>query len=623
MTARASARSASFRAVFWLLRDVTWPSLRRHRLRALLTLVGVMIGVQLFVAVRLIDRATLGTFTHTIATIAGTADLQIANGDLGVPEALVERIAALPGVTSASGLVKGTVRGAHGALTIFGVDLFADQRVRETQFPRRHVHIPDELRFANALDSIALSTTWAGRSGLALGDAFDVVGPAGAARLVVRGTLDPIGPTTLFGGAVGLADLPTAQRLLGRESRVDQIDVALGDGAERDATIARIRSLAAGLGVLGDPRDRNADIQGMLGALGVIFAITSMIGLLVGSLLVHHAIRSAILQRRRPLAVARALGYRRGVVVAGIFVEAGVFGAIGALLGAALGVGAARLAIGVVTTAVGVIWADGGPASVTVAFDDVVLALAVGVGSALLAAGGPAVAAARLDVVAQLRTTSERSRVPVGWPMIALGVALCVVGFGLFAMAGGVGSYSLQVSALAVGMAVVTLGYAVLAPALVWVVTAVGRLFVPRRALGLRLALEQLARDPARCRGTVGALMAAFAFTLCVSAFVTSLGGTILTWIDQAVAGDLYVSAGPDLPLPTALPLAGISSPRSRRCRASSASFHSASSSRRSMAGRPRSVRSPSSSSGCARSRSSKRPVPTTSTASRAVRRYW
>jgi putative ABC transport system permease protein len=557
MRARSASRIAAIRAVFWLLRDVTWPSLRRHRLRAALTLVGVVIGVQLFVSVRVIDRATLGAFVHTIGTIAGAADLQIANGDAGVPEALVDRLAAVPGVANASGLVKGTVRTDSGALTVFGVDLFADQRIRETQFPRRHVHIPDELRFANGLDSIALSASWAERSGLGLGDAFEIVGPAGAARFVVRGTLDPVGPTTLFGGAVGLADLPTAQRLLGREGRVDEIDVALGATADRAATIAAIRALAQGVGTVHDPRDRGSGIAGMLGALGVIFALTSMIGLLVGSLLVHHAIQSAILQRRRALAVARALGYRRGAVVAAIFVEAAGFGMVGAILGAALGVAAARLAIEVVTTAVGVIWARSGPAAIVITARDLAAALAVGVGAACAAACGPALAAARLEVVAQLRATGERERAALGWAVTVLGVVCCLVGFAAFAAAGRAGSYGPQVAALAIGMAIVTVGYAVLAPAVVRVVVAAGRVLVARRALGCRLALEQLARDPVRCRGTVGALMAAFAFVLCVSAFVGSLGETILAWIDQAVAADLYVSAGPDLPLPTALPLAG------------------------------------------------------------------
>jgi len=514
MPARHTAPPARARAIFWLLRDVTWPSLCRHRLRTVLTLVGVVLGVQLFVTIRLINRATLGTFTHAIETIAGNADLQITNGEFGVPEALVEGIAAVPGVASASGLVKGTLRTEHGALTIFGVDLFADQRLRETQFPRRHVHIADELRFANAVDSVALASPWAEQAGLALGAAFDVTGPAGPARLVARGTLDPIGPTTLFGGAVGLADLPTAQRLLGRDGRVDEIDIALTADADRAVTTARLAVVTAGFGTLADPHGRNGGITGMLGGLGAILGITSMLGLTVGSLLVHHAIRSAILQRRRALAVARALGYRRAAVVAAIFVEAAAFGVVGALAGVVLGIGAARLSIDLVTAAVGVIWARGGQASVELETADVMIALATGVGSALLAACGPAVAAARLEVVAQLRGTADRSRASMGWPTIAFGIVLCAAGFGFFATVALWSSYSIQITGLAVGMVIITFGYAVLAPVVLRVFVAAVRVLAPRRALGLCLALEHLARDPVRCRGTIGALMAAFAFVL-------------------------------------------------------------------------------------------------------------
>src|SRR5262249_52763364 len=154
--------------------DVTLPSLRRHRLRALLTLLGVVIGVQLFATVRSINGATLRSFEHTIETVAGTADWQVVNGDVGVPEALIDRIAALPGVAGTSGVGRGAVRAEPGGLTVFGVDLFADQRLRETQFPRRHVHIADELRFANGVDSIALSTSYAATAAVALGDAFAV-----------------------------------------------------------------------------------------------------------------------------------------------------------------------------------------------------------------------------------------------------------------------------------------------------------------------------------------------------------------------------------------------------------------------------------------------------------------
>src|SRR6185369_1666691 len=101
-------------------------SLRRHRLRTVLTLVGVVLGVQLALTIQLVSRATLRSFAHAFETIAGNADLTLTNGDVGVPETLIEPLAAIPGVASASALVRGTLATSFGTLTVFGVDLLGD-----------------------------------------------------------------------------------------------------------------------------------------------------------------------------------------------------------------------------------------------------------------------------------------------------------------------------------------------------------------------------------------------------------------------------------------------------------------------------------------------------------------
>jgi putative ABC transport system permease protein len=545
------------RPVFWLLRDVTLPSLRRHRLRALLTLIGVVVGVQLVMTIQLVSRATMRSFEHTFATIAGEADLQLSNGDVGVSETLIERLAADPGVASVSGIVRGTLATRFGTLTVFGVDLLADQQLRERQFPRRHVHLGDELRFVNAEDSIALATAFANAAGVGLDTPLDATGPTGPTRLVMRGTLDPVGPATLFGGAVGLVDLPTAQRLFGRAGRVDEIDVLLAAGGDRDATTRRLQSLVAGAGTLADPATRLGGIAGLLGGLRAIFAITSVLGITVGAFLVHHAIRSAVLQRRRALAVARALGYRRAVVAAAILAEAGCFGLVGGLFGVVLAVGAARLAIDVVTGAVSVIWTRADQATVVPDVTDVGVALLVGVVSALVAALGPALASARLDVVEQLRSTSTRRRASVGGSTLLVGLGACALACLAFASAAIWETLGADLVAIAIGSTAMTVGYAALAPLVLGALVVPVRWLVGRRGVVWSLAAEHLARDPVRCRGTLGALMAAFAFVLCVTAFVRSLSGTILGWMDQALAADLYVGATPDLPLPAAPTLPG------------------------------------------------------------------
>ena len=327
----------------------------------------------------------------------------------------------------------------------------------------------------------------------------------------MRGTLDPVGPATLFGGAVGLVDLPTAQRLFGRAGRVDEIDVLLAAGGDRDATTRRLQSLVAGAGTLADPATRLGGIAGLLGGLRAIFAITSVLGITVGAFLVHHAIRSAVLQRRRALAVARALGYRRAVVAAAILAEAGCFGLVGGLFGVVLAVGAARLAIDVVTGAVSVIWTRADQATVVPDVTDVGVALLVGVVSALVAALGPALASARLDVVEQLRSTSTRRRASVGGSTLLVGVGACALACLAFASAAIWETLGADLVAIAIGSTAMTVGYAALAPLVLGALVVPVRWLAGRRGVVWSLAAEHLARDPVRCRGTLGALMAAFA----------------------------------------------------------------------------------------------------------------
>ena len=78
------------------------------------------------------------------------------------------------------------------------------------------------------------------------------------------------------------------------------------------------------------------------------------------------------------------------------------------------------------------------------------------------------------------------------------------------------------------------------------------------------LAIENIARDPTRMRGTVAALMVAFAMVLIVSTFIHSMRTSILSWVDQTFAADLWVSRTAQLDLPSGPTLSGTLEPRLR-----------------------------------------------------------
>jgi ABC-type antimicrobial peptide transport system permease subunit len=67
-----------------LLRTVSWRHLKLHRLRTLLTFLGIVLGVAVIVAIAIVNRSLTTSFQSTIDQIAGKAVLQVANGESGV-----------------------------------------------------------------------------------------------------------------------------------------------------------------------------------------------------------------------------------------------------------------------------------------------------------------------------------------------------------------------------------------------------------------------------------------------------------------------------------------------------------------------------------------------------------
>lgn len=548
----------TLRAALWLFRDVTLPSWLHHRLRTVLTLVGVAVGVQVVVAVSLINRSTMVSFEQTAETIAGGADLQIANGTVGVPEALIAQVAGLGGVASAAGLIQGTLRTDWGLLTLFGADLLGDQRIRQTQFPRENVRIRDELRFLNSPDSVALSTSFADRAGLGLGSSLEAVGPAGRTTLTVRGFLDPVGPAALFGGAVALADLPTAQRLLALGDRVDQIDIKLADSAEPEQVQAQVIAIVDGAGGVEPPRERGARLGTMLNAVQTVLTLVGLFAIIVGAFIIYHTMQTAIVQRRRDLALARAVGYGQDAVLTAIVLEALAFGAIGAAVGILLADLGARASLNVVTSGIGAIWARIERPDLRLTLREFGLACTLGIGMSLVAAVSPAREILRMRIVEQLRSTpgeGQPGRRP--WSL-GFGIAVAVAGFALFYADLRPQSFGARITYIMASIMLVAFGYVVVTPIVEGrVLRALA--FLARRlpGLGLALATENLARDARRSQSATAALMVAFAMVLIVSAFVSSLRGSMMTWLDQTLAADLWVAPGPQLALPSSPTLPG------------------------------------------------------------------
>src|SRR5258708_36669132 len=107
-----------------LLRLISWPYLRKHLLRTMLTVAGIVLGVGVLVGMRGANESAMGSFSDTVNKIAGSTQLQVSSGDTGFPEEVLERVQSVPGVRVAAAVMRagaGTRLPGRGKLLLLGV----------------------------------------------------------------------------------------------------------------------------------------------------------------------------------------------------------------------------------------------------------------------------------------------------------------------------------------------------------------------------------------------------------------------------------------------------------------------------------------------------------------------
>src|SRR5712675_1638239 len=110
--------------------------LNAHRARggALLSVLGIALGVALGYGVHLVNRAAVGELAASVRELAGAADLEIRGGGRsGFAEALYPQVARLPGVALAAPRLEldAGIAGAERTVRVIGIDVLKESGLRE------------------------------------------------------------------------------------------------------------------------------------------------------------------------------------------------------------------------------------------------------------------------------------------------------------------------------------------------------------------------------------------------------------------------------------------------------------------------------------------------------------
>ncbi|MCS6245488.1 MAG: FtsX-like permease family protein [Opitutus sp.] len=548
----------------FLLRHFT---LRHWRLApkqsALLVLI-LALGVSVFVAVRLANRAAVSSFANFTDTLTGQSDWVIESPTGSFPESVLPELRAALGsrpvhiiplveVTGATPPeATDTTKLGRTTYTLLGVDLLGVANLARAQdrsfFPSGNQAFWETF---NRGPQIWISADYAPTPpteiALVIDETIRVLPVAG---LIPTAPDAPRAPATLM-----IADLAALQKISGKVGRIDRVEFVVEAGPRLEQRRAEVRDVletlarpAPGAGettrwTVAPPGARREAAEAMTRAFSLNLTILSLIALLTGLYLIFQALDGAVVRRRPEIAILRSLGVEERAIRRLWLVESALLGLAGGALGLVLGWAGAQLAVRAVAQTINALYYATTVASAQLTVAEIFLGLVLGVGAALVAGFWPAREAARTPPAQVL----QRGARPAAGPRLGSNLAL-----GLGFVAAGILCAQLPPLPLAGGGRFPLAGYAA---AFLWIfgVGVVAAFLLPplarlarglgERSVSVKIALGHLRLPSGRHRLAAAALVCAIGMTAGMTILVASFEQTMQGWVKRALQADLYISS--------------------------------------------------------------------------------
>lgn len=540
------------------LNSLAFRNLVARKTRTILTLLGIVVGVAVILAISITNQSTLASINTIFDEASGLAHLVVApssyTGTSGFPESSLAHVRGTPGVAEAVPTLQARSLLARDAadwqfefglgggtggndLVLYGIDPQVDRAAR--------LYKIETGRFLEAGErsySALFTQDYADEKKIVIGDDVDILLPnGGIATLRAVGFLKKDGPGLINSGSVAFVPLEALQEMFAREGELDQIDVvARPEVAASVSQLAELKTrLEDRLGskyVVNYPAQRGQIVTQQLATYQQGLSFFSMIALFVGGFLIYNTFTMTIVERTQEIGLLRALGLTRRQVTRLILIEASLLGLVGSILGVLFGLVLAR---GLIVLMSAVTMTE--IINVSVPIDGLSISLGVGLGVTLASAFIPAFHAGKISPLAALRIKGQDN--PAGAPgRLALFAGIELVAVALVV----INRVPLRPEAtFPIGSAmvfIIFLGATLTVPTAVQKIEALLRPIILRLfgAEG-RLGASNIERSRGRTSLTVAALMTGIAMVISIGAVGRSFQVDIDAWVNSAVGGDLLV----------------------------------------------------------------------------------
>ena len=329
-----------------------------RKLRTILTALAIVLGVAMvagtYILTDSIDQAFDSIFTDvregSNAVITGRSAFDVTeDSGVAVPsfdEALLGQVQQLPDVADAEGSVDAQTQliGDDGKAIVYGGSPNIGFSIARGDSPFNPLTLV-EGAWPRASE-VVIDEATADKEGFEIGDLVGVQaeGPVQQVRIsgfAKFGSVSTIGGATLAG-----FDLPTAQRLFGKEGKLDEIAVAAKAGVSDRQLVSEIRAmLPPGTEVRSGQAQAQEDAEDtdeFISFLQTFLLSFGGIALFVGSFVIANSLSITIAQRTREFATLRTLGASRRQVLRAVILEALVVGILASVVGLFLGLALAK-----------------------------------------------------------------------------------------------------------------------------------------------------------------------------------------------------------------------------------------------------------------------------------------
>ena len=380
---------------------MAWRSLMMGKLRAFLTMLGIIIGVGAVIALISIGQAATGSVTSQIQALGSNlitvTPMRSAGAVLYYPQDVAWLKQVVPQISADAPLMTGQVTSDYGsqsyATTLMGTSP-ASLQIQGRKLAAGRYIIASDVTYRRAVAVIGPTVEQ---------QLFGVTSGLGK-TIYVNGTpLAVIGVLQSAGGSFGanaddviLTPVTTAEEILG----TNQVSSIIAEARSSDIAPLAVAQIEAVM----DARfaSQNAAVvvsqDQILSALSTITnTLTLMLGgiagisLLVGGIGIMNIMLVTVAERTREIGLRKAIGARRSAILTQFLVESGILSLVGGAIGALLG----GLGATIMARALG--WSGG------VATNSIVLALGFSLVVGIVFGMWPAMRASRLDPIEALR----------------------------------------------------------------------------------------------------------------------------------------------------------------------------------------------------------------------------